>query len=80
MSDKWVFSESEGSGQCPGKIRDCGEIINPRTSVLRQVPSLQSGAGHLLEFESMLDIAEVITLGALNRQETRGSHYRPDYH
>jgi succinate dehydrogenase / fumarate reductase flavoprotein subunit len=33
----------------------------------------------LLEFESMLDIAEVIVLGALNRTETRGSHYRTDY-
>jgi succinate dehydrogenase / fumarate reductase flavoprotein subunit len=31
------------------------------------------------EFDSMLDIAEVITLGALNREETRGSHYRTDF-
>jgi succinate dehydrogenase / fumarate reductase flavoprotein subunit len=34
---------------------------------------------NILEFESMLDLAEVITLGALNREETRGSHYRLDY-
>lgn len=33
----------------------------------------------LIEFESMLDIAEVITVGALKRRETRGSHYRVDY-
>jgi succinate dehydrogenase / fumarate reductase flavoprotein subunit len=31
------------------------------------------------EFDSMLDIAEVITLGALNREETRGSHYRNEF-
>ncbi len=31
------------------------------------------------EFDSMLDIAEVITLGALTRQETRGSHFRTDH-
>jgi succinate dehydrogenase / fumarate reductase flavoprotein subunit len=31
------------------------------------------------EFDSMLDIAEVITLGALNRRETRGSHFRTDF-
>lgn len=31
------------------------------------------------EFESMLDLAEVITLGALNREETRGSHSRLDF-
>jgi succinate dehydrogenase / fumarate reductase flavoprotein subunit len=27
----------------------------------------------------MLDLAEVIALGALNREETRGSHYRLDF-
>jgi len=31
------------------------------------------------EFDSMLDIAEVIVSGALERQETRGSHYRLDF-
>jgi succinate dehydrogenase / fumarate reductase flavoprotein subunit len=31
------------------------------------------------EFDSMLDIAEVITLGGLNRTETRGSHFRTDF-
>jgi succinate dehydrogenase / fumarate reductase flavoprotein subunit len=34
---------------------------------------------NILEFESMLDLAEVIALGALNREETRGSHYRLDF-
>jgi succinate dehydrogenase / fumarate reductase flavoprotein subunit len=34
---------------------------------------------NILEFEYMLDLAEVITLGALNREETRGSHYRLDF-
>lgn len=34
---------------------------------------------NMVEFESMLDIAEVITLGALNREETRGSHYRLEF-
>ncbi len=33
----------------------------------------------VFEFESMLDIAEVIALGALNREETRGSHFRQDF-
>lgn len=32
-----------------------------------------------IEFEYMLDLSEVITLGALNREETRGSHYRLDF-
>ncbi len=34
---------------------------------------------NIFEFDSMLDLAEVITLGALNREETRGSHYRLDF-
>ncbi len=34
---------------------------------------------NMVEFESMLDLAEVITFGALNREETRGSHYRLEF-
>jgi succinate dehydrogenase / fumarate reductase flavoprotein subunit len=33
----------------------------------------------LVEFEHMLEIAEVILLGALEREETRGSHFRTDF-
>lgn len=34
---------------------------------------------NMIEFGSMLDLSEVITLGALGREETRGSHYRLDF-
>ena len=34
---------------------------------------------NIIEFDSMLDLAEIITLGALNREETRGSHFRVDF-
>jgi succinate dehydrogenase / fumarate reductase flavoprotein subunit len=34
---------------------------------------------NIIEFEYMLDLAEAIALGALNREETRGSHYRLDF-
>jgi len=33
----------------------------------------------LVEFEHMLEVAEVILLGALKREETRGSHFRTDF-
>ncbi len=33
----------------------------------------------LVEFEHMLEIADVILLGALKREETRGSHFRTDF-
>jgi succinate dehydrogenase / fumarate reductase flavoprotein subunit len=34
---------------------------------------------NIIEFESMLDLAEVITRGAIDREETRGSHFRNDF-
>lgn len=34
---------------------------------------------NLIEFGYMLDLTEVITLGAWHREETRGSHYRLDF-
>ncbi len=34
---------------------------------------------NIIEFDSMLDLAQVITAGALNREETRGSHFREDF-
>ncbi len=34
---------------------------------------------NMVEFAHMLDLTEVITLGALRREETRGSHYRLDF-
>jgi len=34
---------------------------------------------NVFEFEAMLDLAEVIIRGALNREETRGSHFRLDF-
>lgn len=34
---------------------------------------------NIIEFQYMLDLAEVITRGALNREETRGSHFRNDF-
>ncbi len=32
-----------------------------------------------IELGFMLDLAEIITIGALNRKESRGAHYRNDY-
>lgn len=31
------------------------------------------------EFDAMLDIAEIIIMGAIKREETRGSHFRTDF-
>jgi len=34
---------------------------------------------HARQFKNMLELARVITLGALNRDESRGAHYKPDF-
>lgn len=34
---------------------------------------------HARQFSNMLELARVITLGALNRDESRGAHYKPDF-
>lgn len=37
------------------------------------------GAMFTRQFSNMLQLARVITLGAYNRNESRGAHYKPDY-
>ena len=34
---------------------------------------------HARQLSNMLELARVITLGALNRDESRGAHYKPDF-
>lgn len=34
---------------------------------------------HARQLTNMLELARVITLGALNRNESRGAHYKPDF-
>ena len=34
---------------------------------------------HARQLYNMLELARVITLGALNRNESRGAHYKPDF-
>ncbi len=57
------------------EIRDDYRRIHVSGKCLRYSQELVN----ILEFDAMLDLAEVITLGALNREETRGSHFRVDF-
>lgn len=34
---------------------------------------------HARQLKNMIEVARVITLGALNRDESRGAHYKPDF-
>jgi succinate dehydrogenase / fumarate reductase, flavoprotein subunit len=47
-------------------IEDTAKWSNSSTSFVRQL-------------EGMINLAQVITLGALNRNESRGAHYKPEF-
>lgn len=38
-----------------------------------------SSASFIRQLEAMIDLAKVITLGAYNRNESRGAHYKPEF-
>lgn len=73
-----LFRDKDELSQCLDDIqelRQAYEHVYISGTCLRYSQELVN----IIEYESMLDLAEVITLGALNREETRGSHYRKDF-
>ncbi len=48
-----------------------------RAAVLDENPWANGPLSFLNQFEKMLALARVVTLGALRREESRGSHYKP---
>ena len=79
MSDKvGVFRNKTELNQALNEIaslRDAYKDVYIYGKCLRYCQELIT----IVEFDSMLDLAEVIILGALNREETRGSHFRTDF-
>lgn len=82
---KAVMNEKVGLFRNKDELTHCLETIQELRESYENVyisgPCLRFSQElvNIIEYESMLDLAEVITLGALNRQETRGSHYRLDF-
>jgi succinate dehydrogenase / fumarate reductase flavoprotein subunit len=50
-----------------------------RASVLDRSPWANAPLSFLNQLENMLELARVVVLGALARDESRGSHYKPDF-
>ncbi len=73
-----VFRTEEGLTEALEKIRELKERY-------KKVSITDKGARYNLELMeaweagNMLDLAEVVTLSALNRRESRGAHWREDY-
>jgi len=82
---KMTMDENAGIFRTEKELSQCLEIIKELRKDYEQIYisgkclRYSQELVNLLEYEAMLDQAEVITFGALNRTETRGSHYRLDY-
>jgi succinate dehydrogenase / fumarate reductase flavoprotein subunit len=68
-----------------GELRATVELIVELKSRFRRIGLRTSGTSYnqelifINQFKNMLELAHVIALGALERNESRGAHYKPDY-
>lgn len=64
-----------------GGLRDIKELQDKfsRSSVKNKETKVNQALVQYLELEGMLKLAEVVAMGAINRQESRGSHTRTDH-
>jgi succinate dehydrogenase / fumarate reductase flavoprotein subunit len=79
MMDKVsVFRHRDGLLQAREKIRELQERYK-RISLRDKGNCFNGDLQDAIELGHMLDLAELITLWALNREESRGAHYREDF-
>jgi succinate dehydrogenase / fumarate reductase flavoprotein subunit len=79
MSDKaGIFRTKKQLEEALEAIREIREDYG-RAFISGQCLRYSQAIVNLIEFGYMVDLTEVITLGALLREETRGSHYRLDF-
>jgi succinate dehydrogenase / fumarate reductase, flavoprotein subunit len=78
MDDVSVFRHADGLNKTLEKI---GELKNryKKVSVDDKGNCFNRNLLDVLELGHMLDLSEVIALGALKREESRGAHYREDF-
>jgi len=73
-----VFRNEEGMKKTLDSVRSVRERF-PRISVDNKGKIFNTDLLSVLELEFMLDVAEVIGIGAIERKESRGAHAREDY-
>jgi succinate dehydrogenase / fumarate reductase, flavoprotein subunit len=78
MKDVSVFRHADGLNNALNKI---GELKNryKKVNVTDKSNCFNRNLLDVLELGHMLDLSEVIALGALIREESRGAHYREDF-
>ncbi len=78
MRDVFIFRNEEGLQRALKEVRELKKRfknIKLKNKSLHYNRELEQ----VLTFEGILDLAEVIVMGALNRKESRGAHTRTDY-
>jgi succinate dehydrogenase / fumarate reductase flavoprotein subunit len=73
-----VFRHAEGLQAALSKIGELKER-STRISIQDRGSCFNRNLLEVIELGHMLDLAEVITLGALSRRESRGAHWREDF-
>ncbi len=73
-----VFRQASGLQAALQKIRELRERSN-RISIQDQGHCFNRNLLEAIELGHMLDLAEVVILGALDRKESRGAHWREDF-
>ena len=73
-----VFRERSGLKKAYEKVCELKERFN-RVAIDDRGDIFNTDLQAVFELRSILDLAEAIVLGALNREESRGAHYRKDH-
>jgi succinate dehydrogenase / fumarate reductase flavoprotein subunit len=78
MDDKaYVYRTESALTECLKKIRHLKSLSWKHVD--DQAKEYNTNFINVMEIDSMLRVAEVVLLGALNRRESRGAHARIDY-
>jgi succinate dehydrogenase / fumarate reductase flavoprotein subunit len=78
MDNVSVFREKEGLSDALARLRQLKERYK-EVAVHDKGNCFNRELLEAIELGNMLDLAEVITMGALQREESRGAHYREDF-
>ncbi len=74
----WIFRDENGLMEAVKKIKELKERFK-NVSITDKSKSFNTDLIFTIEVGYMLDLAEIVAIGALNRRESRGAHYRLDY-
>lgn len=74
----WIFRNGDGLKEAIRKIEELKERYS-QASIADDCRKFNVALLSTLEVGYMLDLAEVVAIGALLRTESRGAHYRLDY-